>query len=102
MELPDTCPCGHVNMIDWENLEIRPVSKLMNVSGYECSACRKWKPCSYSNRQLDDSIKRICSMKPTHPSFAYYLAKAMKRSEEIQKRGMDANGSLRHTNMVAP
>ena len=91
MDMPDTClRCNSVNMIDWQNLETRPVSKLLRVEGYACPTCKAWKPLFYSNRQLDDSIRRLKSMKPNHKSFAYHLAKALRKAEGIQATGSES------------
>lgn len=100
MELPETCLCGYFYMVDWDNLERRPLSKLMWMEGRECPSCKRWKPFVYMNLQLESNFRRLNSMLPTHPSFKYHLSKAVKRAEEIQRRGMDAYGSIRHTNMA--
>jgi len=87
MDMPDTClHCNSVNMIDWQNLETRPVSKLLRVEGYICPTCKAWKPLFYSNRLMDESMKKLASIPPTHKSFAYLLAKALKRAEDVQLR----------------
>lgn len=88
MDMPDTCNCGAINMIDWLNLEARPVSKLLWVEGYTCQDCQRWKPLFYSNRLLDESMKKLTSMPPTHKSFAYLLSKAVRRAADIQLRAV--------------
>lgn len=102
MEIPDTCRhCGAINLVDWLTLERRPLSKVLWVEGYQCKTCSSWKPVYYSNRQLDESLRKLEVMRPTHPSFLWHFAKTMKRSIEIQRRGLDMDGTLEHKNMVA-
>lgn len=101
MDIPDICPhCGTVNMIDWTKLERRPLSKVIWVEGYTCQQCNRWKPCWYSNRLLEEALRKLESMPPRHASFAWHFLKAIKRAQDIQKRGMDTDGSLRHQNLV--
>lgn len=102
MEIPVRCDaCDHQTMVDWENLEGRPLSKLITVYGYTCQVCNVWKPCWYSNRQLDDAMRRLISLPPTHPSFLYHFARTMKRAKEIQQRGRNtANGAFGHQNLA--
>jgi len=90
MDMPDTClHCNSVNMIDWQNLETRPVSNLIRVEGYKCPTCQRWKPLFYSNRLMDESMKKLASMSPAHKSFSFLLSKALKRAEFVnaQMRG---------------
>jgi len=88
-------------MIDWHRLESRPLSKLLTVSGYVCQQCNRWKPCWYSNRLLDDAMRKLESMSPQNPSFFYHFVKTMKRAAEIQKRGQETdNGTIRHPHMA--
>jgi hypothetical protein len=95
MELPDVCPsCHQTNMVDWENMEKRLISKIYTVYGYSCPKCGKWKPSFYTTRQLEENIRRLMRMSPNHPSFQYHLIKAAKRAEEIQRRGRIASGSI--------
>lgn len=89
MSFPETCPhCGTVNDVDGLALERRPLSKVLWVEGYRCKTCQAWKPVFYSNRLLDEALRKLESMRPTHPSFAYLFAKTAKRAQEIQKRGL--------------
>lgn len=87
-------------MVDWERLESRPLSKLLTVQGCTCMFCMSWKPCWYTNRQLDDQMRRLESMPPTHPSFKYHFVRTAKRAEEIQRRGRNTDGALGHQNMA--
>lgn len=102
MEVPDTCPnCGAMIMLDWTHLEIRPVSKIYTVSGYTCQQCHRWKPCWYSNRLLDEAMRKLESMSPMNKSFMYHFAKVLQRADEIQKRGQETNGTIRHKDMAS-
>lgn len=76
-------------MINLLNLESRPLSKLMTVSGYVCQQCHRWKPCWYSNRLLDEAMRKLGSMSPKNSSFPYHFSRTMKRALEIQKRGYE-------------
>lgn len=89
MSFPETCPhCGAVNEVDWLALERRPLSKVLWVEGYRCRTCRQWKPVFYSNRLLDEALRKLETMRPEHLSFAYLFAKTVRRAQEIQKRGL--------------
>ena len=94
MELPDTCTCGQINMIDYENLTSRPLGKLYTEYGYSCKACGNWKPCLISSRQLDEKLRKLTEMSPDHPSFPYHFAKAVKRAQEVNKRARSVHGSV--------
>jgi len=87
MELPVLCSCNHENMVDWENLESRPLSKLYTVEGSICQGCGKWKPLFYLTPQLEENMRRLKNMQPSHPSFWYRFRKTAKRAEELQRRG---------------
>jgi hypothetical protein len=101
MELPDNCSnCDHVNMIDWSKLESRPLAGLYTVSGYTCKKCGKWKPCYYSNRLLDESLRKLESISPKNRSFEFHFRKLVKRAIDIQERGMAAHGASRCKNMA--
>lgn len=101
MDLPNTCFCGEVNMIDFLKLERRPLNSLMWVEGYECQHCRQWKPCWFSNRQLDEKLRKLESMPVTHRSFRYTFVKLYNRAVQLQIRGQETDGSIRHKD-VAP
>lgn len=89
-------------MIDWLHLESRPLSKLLTVSGYVCQQCHRWKPCWYSNRLLDEAMRKLESMSPEHPSFLFHFSKTAKRASEIQKRGQETeNGTIRYSHMAS-
>lgn len=100
MELPDRCPhCQHQNMVDFGNLERRPLSKLYIVEGYVCSACDRWKPIYYTTRALDENFKRLNNLPPMHRSFLYHFLKTVKRAMEIQERGR-SYGEIGHKDLA--
>jgi hypothetical protein len=102
MELPTHCDsCGQDTMLDWSRLERRPLSKLYSVEGFFCPFCRRWKPLFFTTRQLDENLRKLETMRPDHPSFYFHLLKAVKRAQEIQKRGRELDGSIRHTDMAS-
>ena len=96
MNLPVSCEqhCKTETMVDWENLESRPLSKLFIEYGYTCEGCHKWKPLYYSNLQLEESLHRLKYMSYKHPSYSHLLRKAYRRSIEIQKRGRLLNAEI--------
>lgn len=102
MSFPETCPhCGAVNEVDCLALERRPLSKVLWVEGYRCQTCNQWKPVFYSNRLLDEALRKLETMRPDHPSFAYHFAKTVRRAQDIQRRGLESNGTFRHQNMAS-
>lgn len=89
------CLVGHENMIDWENLEKRPLSKLLTAEGFMCQVCGTWKHLYYSTPQLEEKMRRLTQMSPAHPSFQYHFVKTFKRAQEVQRRGrISANGTI--------
>lgn len=88
-------------MVDPLKLERRPLKGLYTQEGFECQQCHRWKPCWISTRQLDEKMRKLENMRPDHPSFMYLFVKVLKRAEEIQRRGTETDGSIRHQNMVA-
>ncbi len=104
MDLPVLCDtCGHEQMVDWERLEVRPISSLYTAHGYTCSKCSTWKRLWISTVQLLEHIRRLETMQPTHPSFWYHYSKTMKRSLVIQRRGrISENGTIRDKDMAIP
>lgn len=87
-------------MMDWDDLESRPLSKIYTIFGYKCQQCGIWKPCWFSTRLLDEEMRKLENTSPTNPSFKHRFVKAVRRAEEIQRRGQEINGSLEHSDMV--
>lgn len=93
MDIPILCSCGRETIVDWTRLEKRPITNLIRVEGYTCR-CGKWVSCWYSTRQLEESLCKLESMRPEHANFLYYFGKALRRAEEIQKRGELIDGAF--------
>ena len=73
------------NMLDLENLESRPLSKLTSVEGFTCRNCERWEAVFYTTQSLMALLERLEGMKPTHKNFAYYFAKTLKKAEGVQR-----------------
>lgn len=101
MELPLSFSCGHENMVDLENLEKRPFSRLYTVEGTTCQQCGKWEACWFSTLQLSESMRKLGTMRPDHGSFRFRFIKTLKRAQEIQLRGLAEYGAFRIQNLVA-
>ena len=101
MELPFRCTaCGVETMQDMAKLPRRPISKLYSVEEFICKACGKRKPCFFTTVQLLDGMRKLETMRPTHPSFWYHFLKTLKRAEEIQRRGEKEYGKIGHQDLV--
>lgn len=84
--MPVVCQKGHVNEVDYSNLDRRNETKLEWDEGYTCSACGEWNVLFHSNIGLHGKLRELETMKPTHPSFWWYFVKARKRAMEAQKK----------------
>lgn len=87
-------------MIDLMRLERRPLSKVLVVEGYTCQQCHRWKPCWYSNRLLEEALRKLEKHNPASRSYRFHLAKAVKRAQDVQLRGMETDGAIQHQNMA--
>lgn len=84
VRLPIRCPCGMENMLDLENLDIRPMSKLVSAEGFTCSACGEWKILFFNTPSLKALLERLNQMNPTHKNFQYYFAKTLRKAEGVR------------------
>lgn len=94
VEIPWKCYCGRETMLDLENMETRPITKIYSMEGFTCMFCERWQITFCKTLQLEESLYKLKRMHPFNSSFAYHLAKTLKRAQEIQKRGRELYGEI--------
>lgn len=82
-------------MVDLESLEIRPISKLFLVEFFICEHCECEEAVFYTTPLFEESLRKLDNMHPFNTSFLYHFAKALKRAEELQRKGMELHGKIR-------
>lgn len=87
MVLPYTCECGASMMLDYENLESRPLPKLWEVEGYVCERCQQWKPVFYTNARLNDKLRKLSSTR--HKSFNHTFFRTLQSARAAQLAGQE-------------
>lgn len=86
-ELPISCPvCGEENMVDMDNLDGKPISKIVTELGFSCAKCDAWVKVSYTTMSLDTALERVARIPTDNKSFHFHFAKALKKAEGIQER----------------
>lgn len=83
------CECGQETLIEYERLESRPLDRLMTARGYQCERCNQWKPVFYTTQLLDAMLRKLESYDPSRRDFQFHFGKALRRTEDIQKRGTE-------------
>jgi C4-type Zn-finger protein len=85
-ELPFTCPaCNKENMVDMENLDGKPVNKIVTELGFMCE-CGTWVRLSYTTRSLDDALIKLEKKSPGSAGYHYHFAKALRKAEGVQEK----------------
>lgn len=74
-------------MLDYENLERRPLPKLWEVEGYVCEHCHQWKPVFFTNARLDSKLRKLSSTR--HKSFAHNFQRALRSARAAQLAGQE-------------
>lgn len=86
-ELPILCPsCNEENMADMENLETRPINKLVSEMGFNCIKCSKWVRVTFMTRLLDTAMNKLASKSPESSGYHFHFAKTLKKAEGVQER----------------
>jgi len=86
-ELPITCPtCNEENMVDMENLNGRPVDKLVSELGFNCIKCDQWVRVSYMTRLLDTALEKLVNKSPNSCGYHFHFAKTLRKAEGVQER----------------
>ena len=85
MQLPFRCVCGSEQMVDVEQMEIRPVSKLLKAEGYVCPH-GQWNPVFYLTLSLEEQMKKLNRIPVTHRNFRYYFSKTLRKAAGVQKK----------------
>ena len=74
--------------MNFENTQVRKVSKLFVAEGYICCKCREWIPVWFTTNLLEESLIKLNKMHPFNTSYRYHFGKILKRAEEVQRKGM--------------
>ena len=100
-ELPWRCSsCGYENMVDFSNLQKRPIDKIISQNGFVCQQCGMWEAISYTNASLEEAVRKLSQYPPGHRKFQYLFAKALRRVESVQQRG-ETHGAFRFQDMAS-
>lgn len=100
MLLPCWCDhCSKLNMVDYENLESRPLPKLWSVAGFECEQCHLWKPLFYYNARLLTKLHKLCGTR--QKKFKHKFQEAFRSARAAQLVGQENYGSSIHSDMAS-
>ena len=87
IEIPLRCShCGKESIVDISTLDTRPVTKVVNAEGYECSNCGIWEPVFYMTVSLKEKLARLDRTAVGHKKFNYLFGKALKKAENLRSR----------------
>lgn len=93
MELPFTCSCGFVSMVDIDHLAQKPLDRVYSQKGYVCQGCKAWRVVYVSCPNLENSLKKLAKLDAGRREFPYFFQKTLKRARELRSR-MENNGPI--------
>jgi hypothetical protein len=86
-ELPVSCPsCNNENMVDMENLDGKPINKIVTELGFMCIKCDTWVRVSYTTRLLDDALIKLAKKSPESAGYHFHFARTLKKAEGVQEK----------------
>lgn len=86
-ELPVSCPACHEElMVDMENLDRRPVDKVVTRLGTNCTNCDTWVTISYTTRSLDEAFAKLAKRSTDSKGYHFHFAKTLLKCEGIQEK----------------
>ena len=87
IEIPLHCShCGKLNMVDFSNLDTRPVTKVVNAEGFVCSTCGIWEPVFYITVSLQEKLARLDRTAIGNKKFNYLFGKTLRKAENLRSR----------------
>ena len=86
-ELPILCDsCGHENMVDMDNMDGRPIDKIVTAVGFVCSECEKWTTVYRTTLSLDTAMIKLANKSPESFGYHFHFAKTLKKAEGVQEK----------------
>jgi hypothetical protein len=83
------CRCNQESVIDLDNLESRPLDKLMTVHGFRCGFCGGWEAVKFETISLRDAFTALLKISVTRRDYLFHFARALRKAEGVQKRGRE-------------
>ncbi|MFA6198724.1 MAG: hypothetical protein WC734_06285 [Patescibacteria group bacterium] len=86
-ELPFPCPaCNEENMVDMENLDGKPVNKIVTELGFNCTKCDTWVRVLYTTWSLDTALIKLAKKSPESAGYHYHFARTLRKAEGVQEK----------------
>lgn len=88
MEMPWTCKtCGFENMVDFENLSIWQVNRLIQAKGFRCENCQTQQCVAYLTTSLEEQKHKMLRYATDHPKHLFLFKKSLRKAQGIYTRG---------------
>lgn len=88
MELPLNCrSCGKENIVEIDNLESRPLDKIITAKGYVCTNCSRWEAVIFTTSSFEDAMRKLKSYAPSSKKYPFLFAKALRKAKGLWERG---------------
>lgn len=99
-ELPWLCSaCGLENMVDFGNLSVWPLDKILNAKGFVCRGCGSREAILYSTSSLEEAMRKLMRYPPEHKQFRILLIKCIRKAEGLRLRG-ETDGAFQRPDMA--
>lgn len=86
-------------MVDLDDLDSRPLNKVITSEGYICQGCGAWEAVFHTSISLEETLRTVNLYPPGHPKFLFLFQKAVRKAQGIHERG-EAYGTLRRTDLA--
>lgn len=87
-------------MVDFDNLDSRPLDQITTSKGYTCRKCGMWEAVFHTSTSLEEMLRKLTLYAPGHPKFSFLLQKAVRKAQGVHLRG-EAHGALRRTDLAS-
>lgn len=86
IEFPWKCrKCGAETMININDLESRPLSKIVMEQGYKCK-CGAWEAVSRTSLSLEEAMSKLMRYSPGHPKFEYHFLALVRKATGMMEK----------------
>ena len=86
MNVPWTCPaCAGVTLIDLQNLDVRPVNKIVNKIGYQCT-CGEFVEIRCDSGNFRELAGRLERYTPVHEQYQFLLRKLIHKAVNMMDK----------------
>jgi len=73
-------------MVDFANMDIRPMTKVVKAEGFDCSTCGIWEPVFYITVSLQEKLARLERTAIGKKKFNYLFGKVLRKAENLRSR----------------